>query len=92
MRFGFWEIILIIVLVMVLFGHSKFPSIMKNLAEGINVFKKEMKSNDDKKESSSAKVTEDKEVKEPGAEKPKAVAKPASVKKSPAKKPAAKKK
>ena len=46
MRFGFWEIILIFVLILVLFGHSKFPSMMKNLAEGINIFKKEIKSDD----------------------------------------------
>jgi sec-independent protein translocase protein TatA len=43
MRAGFWEILLIVVLALVLFGHAKFPSMMKNLAEGIKVFKKEMK-------------------------------------------------
>ena len=78
MRFGFWEIILIIVLIMVLFGHSKFPSIMKNLAEGINIFKKEMKSDEEKVE-----------VKK--EESPASLPKPAPVKKSPSKKPAVKK-
>lgn len=51
MRFGFWEIILIAVLVFILFGSQKFPSMMRNLAEGINIFKKEMvgkKENKDK--------------------------------------------
>ena len=43
MKAGFWEILLIVVLALVLFGHAKFPSMIKNLAEGIKVFKKEMK-------------------------------------------------
>ncbi|MCL1785666.1 MAG: twin-arginine translocase TatA/TatE family subunit [Alphaproteobacteria bacterium] len=42
MRFGFWEIIIIAALVFVLFGSQKFPGMMKNLAEGIKVFKKEI--------------------------------------------------
>lgn len=42
MRAGFWEILLIVVLVLILFGHSKIPDLMKNLASGINVFKKEL--------------------------------------------------
>ncbi len=45
-RFGWAEILLIVVLVMILFGSAKIPSIMKNLADGINVFKKEMKTKD----------------------------------------------
>ena len=43
MRIGFIEIILIALLVFLLFGANKFPSIMKNLADGLNVFKKEIK-------------------------------------------------
>ena len=42
-RFGWAEILLVVVLVMILFSSAKIPSIMKNLADGINVFKKEMK-------------------------------------------------
>jgi TatA/E family protein of Tat protein translocase len=78
MRFGFWEIILILVLVFILFGSQKFPGMMKNLAEGINVFKKEMGSGKGKKEE------------EKDGEKKTSPAKPA-VKKT-AKKPAVKKK
>ena len=48
-RFGFWEIILVVVLVLILFGHSKIPDLAKNIASGINVFKKELK-NDEGKE------------------------------------------
>ena len=43
MRLGWMEIALIVLLVVVLFGHNKFPGMMKNLAEGLNVFKKEIK-------------------------------------------------
>ena len=43
MRWGFWEIILIVALVVILFGSAKIPSMMKNIADGVKVFKKEMK-------------------------------------------------
>ncbi len=49
MRAGFWEILLIVVLVLILFGHNKIPDLMKNLAGGINVFKKELKDDGKKK-------------------------------------------
>lgn len=48
-RFGWMEILIIVLLLFILFGHSKIPTMMKNLANGINVFKKEMKKDDDKK-------------------------------------------
>lgn len=44
MRWGFWEIILIVLLVVILFGSAKIPSMMKNVADGVRVFKKEIKS------------------------------------------------
>lgn len=43
MRLGWMEIALIVVLVIILFGHNKIPGMMKNLADGLKVFKKEMK-------------------------------------------------
>jgi sec-independent protein translocase protein TatA len=43
MRFGFWEIFLIVALVFLLFGANRFPAMMKNLADGLKVFKKEIK-------------------------------------------------
>lgn len=55
MRAGFWEILLIVVLVLILFGHSKIPDLAKNIAAGINVFKKELKNKDDKSEKSTDK-------------------------------------
>ena len=74
-RFGVWEIVIIVLLIVILFGHNKIPGMMKNLADGLNVFKKELK-------------TEPKS--EPSDEKPVAkkasVKKKTVVKKSPAKK------
>lgn len=49
MRFGIWEIVVIVLLLIILFGHSKIPNMMRNLANGITTFKKEMKKGDDKK-------------------------------------------
>lgn len=75
MRMGVWEIILIVLLIVILFGHNKIPGMMKNLADGLNVFKKEMKTD--------AKS-------EPTAEKP-VVKKAPAKKKTPAKKAPVKK-
>lgn len=85
MRPGIWQIVLVIVLLFILFGSNKIPDMMKNLAGGINVFKKELK--DDKKQE----ATPQKKVvaKKPAAKK--AVAKKGTVKKVTAKKPMAKK-
>lgn len=43
MRFGIWEILLIAVLVIILFGSAKIPGMAKNIANGIKTFKKEIK-------------------------------------------------
>jgi len=43
MRYGFWEIVLIVVLIVILFGSAKIPAMMKNVADGVKVFKKEIK-------------------------------------------------
>lgn len=43
MRPGLWQILLVVVLIFILFGSSKIPDMMKNLAGGINAFKKELK-------------------------------------------------
>ena len=53
MRLGWTEIILIVILVMILFMSNKIPGMMRNLANGINVFKKELK---DTKKSDSKKT------------------------------------
>ncbi len=45
-RLGWAEILVIVVLLVILFGHAKIPNMMKNLANGLNTFKKEMKKDD----------------------------------------------
>lgn len=55
MRLGWMEILLIVILVIVLFGHNKIPGMMKNLADGLNIFKKEIKVQPKKSESKSVK-------------------------------------
>ena len=47
MRPGLWQILLVVVLVLILFGYNKFPEMMKNLANGINIFKNEIKETKD---------------------------------------------
>jgi len=99
MKAGFWEILLIVVLVLILFGHSKIPDLMKNLAQGINVFKKELKSEDGakgKKTEAIEKSVAAKPVVKPISTKAqtdkKAVVKKPVKRKTPAKKIVAKKK
>lgn len=57
-RFGWAEILVIVVLVLILFGHNKIPGMMKNLADGINIFKKELKDTNAKKDSADDKKVE----------------------------------
>lgn len=63
MRLGWMEILVIVVLVIILFGHKAIPSMMKNVADGINVFKKEMKKSDGKNGTDSKKNTKKSVVK-----------------------------
>lgn len=39
MSLGIWEIVLLIVLVLLLFGAGKLPSVMKDVAAGVKAFK-----------------------------------------------------
>ena len=48
-RLGWMEILVIVLLLVILFGHAKIPTMMKNLASGIKTFKKEMKDDDAQK-------------------------------------------
>lgn len=44
---GYMQIIVIILLVMVLFGAGRIPTIMENLAKGVKSFKKGLKDEDE---------------------------------------------
>jgi sec-independent protein translocase protein TatA len=52
MSFGHWEIILILVIVLIVFGAGKLPKVAGELAKGIKSFKqglKDEKKNDEEK-------------------------------------------
>lgn len=47
MSFGVWEILLILVIVLILFGAGKLPKVMKDLGGGIKSFKDGMSEGSD---------------------------------------------
>ena len=46
MSIGFWQVAIVVVLVVLLFGRGKISSIMGDVAKGIKSFKKGMSSDD----------------------------------------------
>lgn len=91
-RFGWAEILVVVVLVLILFGHNKIPGMMKNLADGLNVFKKELKDAKDKNTDSHQQNQSDDIVGQAAvAPMHTATSKKASAQKSEVKKPEAKK-
>lgn len=49
MSVGFWQVVIILIVVFLLFGAKKFPRMMGDLAKGIKAFKKEIGDGDEKK-------------------------------------------
>ena len=68
MSIGFWQIAIVVVLVVLLFGRGKISSLMGDVAKGIKSFKKGMSDNPDQTGSLSSsteeKTNEDKESKQ----------------------------
>lgn len=50
MRFGFLEIIAFLAVLVFLFGAAKLPTLAKSVGKSINIFKKELKTDEDVKE------------------------------------------
>ena len=50
MSIGFWQIAIVVVLVVLLFGRGKISDLMGDVAKGIKSFKKGMSSEDNNKE------------------------------------------
>jgi sec-independent protein translocase protein TatA len=48
MSIGFWQLVVILVIILLLFGAGRVPQIASDLAKGLKVFKANLK--DDKKE------------------------------------------
>ena len=61
MSIGFWQIAIVVVLVVLLFGRGKISSLMGDVAKGIKSFKKGMSDNTDQKNSISSSEEESKE-------------------------------
>jgi len=53
MSIGFWQIAIVVVLVVLLFGRGKISSLMGDVAKGIKSFKKGMSDNNDQSSSAS---------------------------------------
>ena len=58
MSIGFWQIAIVVVLVVLLFGRGKISSLMGDVAKGIKSFKKGMAENPDQTTSISSEETE----------------------------------
>ena len=58
MRLGVWEIVLILVVVLALFGGNKLAGVGKALGQSIRDFKKELKTDENKEENKDEKKAE----------------------------------
>ncbi|MBN1783378.1 MAG: twin-arginine translocase TatA/TatE family subunit [Alphaproteobacteria bacterium] len=90
----FWELLLILVIVVLLFGSGKISTLMADFAKGIKAFKTGLKDEPVKTKSDAKKTTKPSVKKAPVAKKTttkKPVAKKPVAKKATAKKPVAKK-
>ena len=54
MSIGFWQIAIVVVLVVLLFGRGKISSLMGDVAKGIKSFKKGMSDEADKSQNTSS--------------------------------------
>ncbi len=68
MSIGFWQIAIVVVLVVLLFGRGKISSLMGDVAKGIKSFKKGMADNPDQT-SSTTSTSEDKSNEDQNPEK-----------------------
>ena len=59
MSIGFWQIAIVVVLVVLLFGRGKISSLMGDVAKGIKSFKKGMSDNTENLSSTEEKSNED---------------------------------
>ena len=67
MSIGFWQIAIVVVLVVLLFGRGKISSLMGDVAKGIKSFKKGMK--DPIQDQSESTSSEDKTSEDPNSDK-----------------------
>ena len=70
MSIGFWQIAIVVVLVVLLFGRGKISSLMGDVEKGIKRFKKGMSDNPDQTNSISTNETSNEDSKETSSEDP----------------------
>ncbi len=68
MSIGFWQIAIVVVLVVLLFGRGKISSLMGDVAKGIKSFKKGMSDNPDQTSSTTPQETSSEDSKETSSE------------------------
>ena len=56
---GTWEIILIALVILLIFGGKKIPELMKGLGKGVRSFKNGLNGNDDTKEDAKEEVKQE---------------------------------
>jgi sec-independent protein translocase protein TatA len=54
MSIGIWQVVLILLIVLILFGAGKLPKVMGDLAKGVRNFKKGLSEDDDSEEAAAA--------------------------------------
>ena len=62
MGISFWQIAIVVVLVVLLFGRGKISSLMGDVAKGIKSFKKGMSDNPEHKTSTTSEETSDEDT------------------------------
>jgi sec-independent protein translocase protein TatA len=62
MSIGIWQVVLILVIVLILFGAGKLPKVMGDVAAGVKNFKKGIKDDDEQTHPSLSENTSDSEV------------------------------
>ncbi|MCI4666028.1 MAG: twin-arginine translocase TatA/TatE family subunit [Neomegalonema sp.] len=58
-QFGIWQIVIIVILAVLLFGRGKISQLMGDVAKGINAFKKGMKDGSEEDAAGSKAIHED---------------------------------
>ena len=69
MSIGFWQIAIVVILVVLLFGRGKISSLMGDVAKGIKSFKKGMKDPTDQTDQSETISSEEKSSDDSNSEK-----------------------
>ena len=58
---GPWQLVVVVLVLVLLFGSAKIPELMRNLGKGVNEFKKSTKGAKDEADKSSAEASKEKE-------------------------------